>query len=151
MQKIAKNRHLGTIAQICLAISSQLKHVSTIGKTVKEQYFLHMCLQCGELRPTNGCDLLGSLGHPSKFQRVSRLGFVTAATSLTGLESHISVHDVSPSPALVDYIYIFGGSCHVTEFCQVQNSICVQVLCSRILAALLHGTRVFGVSQTLLR
>jgi len=27
-----KNRHLGTIAQICRAVSSQLRHVSTIGK-----------------------------------------------------------------------------------------------------------------------
>ena len=27
-----KNRHLGTIAQLCQAISSQLRHVSTIGK-----------------------------------------------------------------------------------------------------------------------
>jgi len=31
-KKVAKNRHLGTIAQLCWAISSQLKHVSTIGK-----------------------------------------------------------------------------------------------------------------------
>ena len=28
----AKNRHLGTIAQLCRAVSSQLRHVSTIGK-----------------------------------------------------------------------------------------------------------------------
>jgi len=28
----AENRHLGTIAQLCRAISSQLRHVSTIGK-----------------------------------------------------------------------------------------------------------------------
>jgi len=28
----AKNRHLGTIAQLFQAISSQLRHVSTIGK-----------------------------------------------------------------------------------------------------------------------
>jgi len=28
----AKNRHFGTIAQICRAISSELRHVSTIGK-----------------------------------------------------------------------------------------------------------------------
>jgi len=28
----SKNRHLGTIAQLCRAISSQLTHVSTIGK-----------------------------------------------------------------------------------------------------------------------
>jgi len=30
-KKVVKNRHLGTIAQLCRAISSQ-KHVSTIGK-----------------------------------------------------------------------------------------------------------------------
>jgi len=32
MQKIAKNRHLRTIVQLCRAISSQLRHASTIGK-----------------------------------------------------------------------------------------------------------------------
>jgi len=37
------------------------------------------------------------------------------------------------------------------EFCQVQNLRYVQVLCSRILAALLHGTPAAGVSQTLRR
>ena len=31
-KKVAKNRHLGTIAQLCRAISSQLRHISTIGK-----------------------------------------------------------------------------------------------------------------------
>jgi len=31
-KKVAKNRHLGTIAQFCRAISLQLRHVSTIGK-----------------------------------------------------------------------------------------------------------------------
>jgi len=30
--KSRQNRHLGTIAQLCRAISSQLRHVSTIGK-----------------------------------------------------------------------------------------------------------------------
>jgi len=33
-QKLPKNRHLGTIAQICRAISSQLRHVSTLGTEV---------------------------------------------------------------------------------------------------------------------
>ena len=28
----AKNRHLSTIAQLCWAVSSQLRHISTIGK-----------------------------------------------------------------------------------------------------------------------
>jgi len=46
-------------------------------------------------------------------------------------------------------IYIFGGACPLTEFCQVQNSLCVQVLRYHMLAALLHGTRAVGVSQTL--
>jgi len=34
MQKWRKNRHLGTIPQLCRAISSQLRHVSTIGKNL---------------------------------------------------------------------------------------------------------------------
>jgi len=39
----AKNRHFGTIAQLCRAVSSELRHVSTIGKKlVKQQYLLHM-------------------------------------------------------------------------------------------------------------
>jgi len=46
-----KTRHLGTTAQLCRAISP------------------HMSSQYGELRPTNGKDLFGSLGHSSKFQR----------------------------------------------------------------------------------
>jgi len=49
-KKVAKNRHLGTIAQLCRAISSQLRHVPTIGKKlVKQQYGLHMPPQYGEL------------------------------------------------------------------------------------------------------
>jgi len=37
------------------------------------------------------------------------------------------------------------------EFYQVQNSLSVQVLRSPIFAALLHGTRVVSISQTLRR
>jgi len=70
-KKSPKNRHLGTIAKSCRAVSSQLRHVSTIGKKlVKHQYLLYMS-SYGELWPTNGWDRFGSLGHPSKFQRVS--------------------------------------------------------------------------------
>jgi len=50
-------------------------------KLVKHQYVLHMFLQYGELRPTSGWDRFGSLGHPCKFQRLSRLGSVTARQS----------------------------------------------------------------------
>jgi len=49
-KKSSKNRHQGTIAQLCRAISSQLRHVSTIGKKlVKQQYLPHTFPQYGEL------------------------------------------------------------------------------------------------------
>jgi len=66
-------------------------------------------------------------------------------------EANQTLHDVWPSPGLVHYMYTFGGSYHLTEFCHVQNSLYVQVLRSPILSALLHGTPAAGVSQTLRR
>jgi len=51
-------------------------------KPVEQQYLLHMSSQYRELRPTNGWDRLASLGHPSKFQRVSGLGFVNYCTDV---------------------------------------------------------------------
>jgi len=58
-----------------------------------------------------------------------------------------TLQDVWPSPGLVHYIYILppNGICHV------QNSLCVQVLRSPILAALLHCTPAAGLSHTLRR
>jgi len=75
-----KIRHLGTIAQLCQAVSSQLRHVSTIGKKlVKQQYLPYTAVQYGELRPTSGWDLLASLGHPANFN-----GFCILAALLHG-------------------------------------------------------------------
>jgi len=86
-----KNCHLHTIAQLCRAVSSQLRHISTIGKKlVKQQYLLHMTSQYGERWP-----LMAKIGLP-----------------------------------------VWGTSAHFNGF--------------RVLAALLHGTLVMGVSQTLL-
>ena len=83
-----KNRHLGHHRTTLSAVSSQRRHVSTTDnwKNVKQQYLIHISSQYGELRTISGWDRfkLTSLGHPSKFQRVSRVGFVTAATSLNG-------------------------------------------------------------------
>ena len=42
-QKIAKNRHLGTIPQLCLAISLQLRNVSTIGKNLLSSNISSTC------------------------------------------------------------------------------------------------------------
>jgi len=82
----AKNRHQRTIAQICRAISSQLMHViDNRKKLVKQQHLPHMPLQYGELWHTNGLNQLASLGHSSKFQRVSHLGSITARHSSSGV------------------------------------------------------------------
>ena len=107
-----------------------------------------MSSQYAELRPTSGWDRFGSLGHPGKFQRVSRLAFVTAATSLTGGQPNVA-RCLAVSWAGTIYVHC-RGLLPLREIWQVQNSLYVQVLHSPILAALLHGTRVVGVSQTLL-
>jgi len=94
MQKLTKIRHLRTTTQLCQAISSQLRHVSTIGKKLlKQQYLPHMSSQYGELRPTSGWDRLASLGHPSEFQRVSRLHSVTAWHSSSGRQPNFAALD----------------------------------------------------------
>jgi len=80
-KKLPSEHHCTTLS----GMSSQLRHVLTIGKKlVKQQYILQMSLQYGELRPTNGWDRLAGLGHPIIFQRVSRLGSVTAQQSSSG-------------------------------------------------------------------
>jgi len=136
-----KNRHLGTIAQLWPAVSSQLRHVSTIGKKlVKQQYLPHMSPQYGKLRPTNSWDWFGCLRHPSNFN-----GFRILPSLLQrhhSPEANQTLLNVWPSPVLVHYICIFGG------FRLSQNSLYVQVLCSPILAALLHDTWAAGISQS---
>jgi len=78
-KKSPKNRHLGTLARICRTVSSTI-----VKKLVKHQYVRYTTWQYGELRPTNGWDRFGSLGHPCKFQRVSCLGSVTARNFCSG-------------------------------------------------------------------
>jgi len=62
-------------------------------------------------------------------------------------EVNHTLHDIwlSLGLLLLHFIYIFGGCCPLTEFCPL----CLQVLRSPILAALLRGTRPAGVSQSL--
>jgi len=147
-QNSPKIRHLLNIAQLCRAVSSQLRHVSTIEKNLLNINISSTCshdmvnfgllaaeiglLVWGTSANFNGSRVLASLPHRRRWTEVNQ-----------------TLHDVWPSLGLVHYIYIFWGSCLLTEFCQVQNSLCVQLLRSPILAALLHGTWVVGVSQTL--
>jgi len=126
----AKKSPSGHHRTICRAISSQLRHISTIGKIlVIQQYLLHMFSQYGERRPTNGWDRLVSLAS----QQISK-GFRVLASLLhrrRSTEINQTLHDVWPSPGLVHYIYCiysFGVSCPRTEFCQVQNLLCIRSL-----------------------
>jgi len=150
MQKSPKIRHLRTITQLCRAISSQLRYVSTIGKKLLNSNISPICLQNMVNLGPLAADISWLVwGTPPNFN-----GFRILASLLQrhrSMEANQTLHDVWPSPGLVHYIYVSGSSCPVKKFYQVQNSLCVQVLCSPILAALLHGTRVVGVGQTLQR
>jgi len=78
-KKGAKNRHLGAIAQLCRAISSHLRQVSTIGKNLLSRNMSSTCphnmVNFGQLTAEIGS---GVWGTRANFKRVSRLGSVTA-------------------------------------------------------------------------
>jgi len=75
-------------------------------KHVKQQYVLHMLPQYGELQPTSGWVRSSSLGYPYKFQRVSRLGSVTARHSTIG-------HQLNFAALTEGATYIRQGGHHV--------------------------------------
>jgi len=61
-----KKSPFGTIAQLCRAISLELRQVSTIGKNLLNSNTSSTGTdKYGELRSTNSWDLLASLGHSS--------------------------------------------------------------------------------------
>jgi len=90
--KVTKNSHLGTIAQLRRAVSSQLKHISTIGKKLLSSNTSSTC-------PHN------------------MVNFGQLAAEIVSL--------------------VWGTPANFNGF--------------RVLAALLHGTVVLGVSETLRR
>jgi len=146
-KKLPKIRHLCTIAQFCWVYLHNWGMYRQSVKNVKQQYLLHTFSQYGKLRPISGWDWFTSLGHPSDSNGFWLLASLVHRRHST--EVNHTLHNVWPLPGLVHYIHIFGGSSPLTEFYQVQNSLSVQVLRSPVFAALVHGTRVVGVSQTL--
>jgi len=136
-QKIAKispSRHHRTILSGCIFTSKA--HIDNRRKPVKQQYLLNMSSQYGELRPTNGWDLLASLGYPCKFQRVSRLSSVTAVhgTLVLGVSQTLQRWTE-------DATYIWQGGHHVghwptflvfTKFLKLSNYTLSQPLDSLI-------------------
>ena len=104
-KKWCKNRHLRTIAQLCRAMSSQLRHVSTIGKKLfKQQYLLqmsHNIANFGLLTAEIGRWVWGT---PANFN-----GFRVMPSLLQrrcSPEANQTLHDLWPSPGLVHYTYI---------------------------------------------
>jgi len=83
-----KNRHLGTITQLCRAISSQLRYVSTIGKKhvkVKQQYLLQMpdnMLNFGPLAAEIGLPVLNT---PANFNGIRILAALLHGTLVVGV------------------------------------------------------------------
>ena len=149
-KKSPKSPHQGTIPQLCRAklIPSQLRHVSTIGKNLLSSNISSTCPHnMANFGPLTAEIRWRVWGTPANFN-----GFRVLASLLQRCRStnvNQTLHDVWPYPGLVQRIYIFGVSCPITVFCQLQNSLSVQILHSPILTALLHSTRALCVSHTL--
>jgi len=90
---------------------------------------------------------LGVCGTPAKFNgcRVS----ASLLQRRRSPEANQTLHDVWPSPALVHYIFIFGGSCLLTEFFRVQYSLSFASESCLLLYWQCYCTA--GVSETLRR
>jgi len=73
--------------------------------------------------------------------------FTTSGLAFSYIGSVIARHSSNGRKKTWHLIYIFEGSCPLTEFCHVQNALCILVLRSPMLAALLHGTRIVGINQ----
>ena len=88
-------------------------------------------------------------GHPSKFQRVSRLGFVTAATSLTGGQPNFA-RCLAVSRAGILYTHFWGALApnRILPGAKFTLRPAIQVFRSPILTSLLYDTRAVGVSKT---
>jgi len=119
--QLQKNHHLGTITQLCRAISLQLRHVSIIRKknllnSNVSPTSPHNMVNFGPLM-AEICWWVWSTS--SKFQRVLRLGSVTARHSSSGRQSKFVALST-------DATYIRKGSHHVGH--------CIHV-CFRLLYA----------------
>ena len=76
--KSSSGHHRTTLSGYIFATKARIDNRK---KFVKQQYVPHMASQYGELLPTSSWDRFTSLGHPYKFQRLLRLGSVTARQS----------------------------------------------------------------------
>jgi len=90
-KKVTKNRHLGTIAQFYRAVSLQPRHVLAIRKNMlSSNVSSRRSRNMVNIGPLTAEIRLVGLGHPIIFQRVSRLGSVTARQSSSGRQPNFA-------------------------------------------------------------
>ena len=98
-----KNHHLRTIPQLCPAISSQLRHVSTIGEknllnsNISSTYH-HNMVNVGPLTAEIGWRVWGTPTNFNGFRILTSLLHWPRET-----EVNQTLHDIWPSPGLVHY------------------------------------------------
>ena len=88
-KKSQKNHHLGTLAQLCRAISSQLRHVSTIGKNLLNINTSSTCLgnmvtvNFGPITAESGLPVLGTPANFNGFRVLAVLLHDTLVVSVS--------------------------------------------------------------------
>jgi len=108
-QKSAKIRHLGTIAQLCPTVSSQLRHVSTIGKNLLNSNMSSTCSHnMANFSPLTAEISSGVCGTPANFNEFRVSPSLLQRHRSTDLNQ--TMHDVWPLPVLVHYTYIYTFS-----------------------------------------
>ena len=116
-KKLPKICHLGTIAQLRWAVSSQLRHVDNRRKLLNSNISSRRPHNMANVVPLTAKIGLPVWGTPANFN-----GFRVLASLLQrrrSPEANETLHNVWPSRWLVHYVYICGGSCLLTEFCRV--------------------------------
>jgi len=108
--RMQKNCHLGTIAQLCRATSSQLRHILTSGKKWLNSNISSTCHHNMVNFSPLAAEIVSLVwGTTANFNRFRVLASLLQRRHST--EANQTLHDAWPSPGLVHYIYIFGSSC----------------------------------------
>ena len=136
----AKHRHFGTVAQLCVGL--YLRNVSTIRKTVKQQYLLHVSSWYRELWPTNDWDMLASLGYPANFNGFGVLPALLHGTVVVGVSQTLrrwtegatyiwqGGHHVGHSPTFLVIYVLFMPCFWLSILCFYEQSTLLCKSCS---------------------
>ena len=119
-QKSASGHHRTILSGYISAINACIdnRRKKNLSNSNISSTFHHNMVHPGSLTPEIGS---GVLGTPANFNRFRVFASLLHRRRLT--EVNQTLHDIWPSPGLVLYVYISGGSCPLTEFCQVQYSL----------------------------